>query len=150
MQSKDASAALSEAYRVLRPGGHLLTTAFLLPGESREPRRGATSRFHRTSPSIWQFDRPLDQGMASPSWAEPPERAIGISLEYLAAEASHSGFDIFRIEKGTWRERRGLYFRPGRSATISLPAEMGLLFADHPHSIEAADRLTDCVLIGAA
>lgn len=107
----DAEASMTELGRVLRPGAAALISVFLVdPGRGTRP-TGSASRFHRTDPSTWQFDRDLGHGWFCPSWADPPEQAIGLTEPALGRMAAANSLDVERIVPGTWPERPGLYFQ---------------------------------------
>lgn len=111
LQESDAVESLAEAGRVLRPGGHLLLSAFVIDPDSKDQTSPDRSRYHRTAPKTWRFDRPLGNGWFSPSWADPPERAVAITRQALTDAAVTSGLDMIKIIPGTWPERPGLYFQ---------------------------------------
>ena len=120
LRREEAGALLDETARVLRPGASALVSVFLVDPEvddlpvagspPSDPRPGS-SRFHRTDPRHWRFDRTIDEGWFSPSWADPPERAIGLTRAALDDLATGAGLTVERVRPGTWRERRGLYFQ---------------------------------------
>ena len=119
LRASEAAAILTEIGRALRPGAPALVSAFLIdptaatdrtaprgPGDGRP-----VSRFHRTDPRRWVFEVPVDDGWWSPRWADPPERAIGLTEAALSAIAEPAGLTVGRILPGTWRERPGWYFQ---------------------------------------
>ncbi len=122
LDGAEAAATLSEMARILRPGRTALVSAFLVDLEVSGDRAGTagsppppsapdTSRFHHTPPTRWRFERSLGDGFFAPAWADPPERAIGLTQARFSELAAEVGLEIRRIRPGTWRERRGLYFQ---------------------------------------
>lgn len=108
----DARASMGEIGRVLAPGGRVLLSVFLVDPANPGPAVGLErSRFHRSAPTHWRFDRALGDGWYGPRWAVPPERAIGLTVEALDRLAAEAGLVVERVSGGTWREQPGLYFQ---------------------------------------
>lgn len=104
-----AAASLSEAARVLRPQGSLIASFFLTSDE--QPNRATRSRYHRTSPTEWNFDQEVEPGFLTPSWTTVPEQAIAVSRDQLDAMSERAGLQIKKVHSGYWRENAGLYFQ---------------------------------------
>ncbi len=119
LRAAEARALVGRIGRVLRPGAAALVTVFLVdhhPDPATPVERGSTtpattSRFHRTDPERWRFEVAVDEGWWSPRWAQPPERAIGLTSDALAGLAAEAGLAVERVWPGTWRERPGRYFQ---------------------------------------
>lgn len=84
---------LTDARSVLRPGGHLLLTAFLT-GEGTPP-PGTACCF---PPAAWRLDRPLT-GLRG----EPTTAAVGISWQWLTEAMGKAGLRPERVSFGHWR-----------------------------------------------
>jgi SAM-dependent methyltransferase len=106
---EEARASFSEAFRLLRPGGHAVVSVFVRD-EGHAPDT-AVSRYHQAGPRRWQFDEPLGNGWFTTTWAAPPELAIGIDGEALCGAVEGAGFELSRTIPGNWTERPGLFFQ---------------------------------------
>jgi SAM-dependent methyltransferase len=96
LQAPEAEHYLAESLRVLKPGGRLLATFFLLDDGSR-----AALRAGRTT-----IPFPIDTEEAEMAVADPdlPEEAVAFDERWVRER-----LDVRRIEPGTWRGT------PGRS-----------------------------------
>jgi SAM-dependent methyltransferase len=92
LQAAEAEHYLAEALRVLRPGGRLLATFFLLDDDSR-----AALRAGRTT-----IPFPIDTEEADMAVADPdlPEEAVAFDERWVRAR-----LDVRSIDPGTWRGR---------------------------------------------
>jgi SAM-dependent methyltransferase len=99
LQAPEAEHYLAEALRVLRPGGRLLATFFLLDDDSR-----AALRAGRTT-----IPFPIDTEEADMAVADPdlPEEAVAFDERWVRAR-----LDVRSIDPGTWR---GISSPPARS-----------------------------------
>ncbi|MCW3008097.1 MAG: class SAM-dependent methyltransferase [Solirubrobacterales bacterium] len=88
LQAPEAGHYLAEAIRVLRPGGRLLATFFLLDDESR-----AAMRAQRTSLTFQHPDEEV--AVADPAL---PEEAVAYDERWVRER-----LDVHSIEPGTWR-----------------------------------------------
>jgi SAM-dependent methyltransferase len=93
LRPDDASAYIAEAARVLRPGGTLFATFFLLDGETR-PRidRGA---------SYFSF-RAATDGPAAAEDATAFEAAVAYDLDWVRARLDAAGLDVAELRHGYW------------------------------------------------
>jgi SAM-dependent methyltransferase len=96
LQAPEAEHYLAESLRVLRPGGRLLATFFLLDADSR-----AALRAGRTT-----IPFPIDNEEAKMAVADPdlPEEAVAFDERWVRER-----LDVRSIDPGTWRGT------PGRS-----------------------------------
>jgi SAM-dependent methyltransferase len=97
LQEAEAAHYLAEAMRVLRPGGRLLATFFLLDDDSR-----AALRAGRTSVSFQHPDEEV--AVADPTL---PEEAVAYDVAWVRER-----LDVRSTDPGTWR---GIASPPGRS-----------------------------------
>lgn len=96
MRPADVSAYLRECLRVLKPGGQLFTTAFLLNEHAREAiERGSTRRrFEHRREGFWADD------------PDSPESAVAYEEEDLLAMVADSGLELQHLLHGQWANRR--------------------------------------------
>lgn len=99
LQAPEAEHYLAEAQRVLRPGGRLLATFFLLDDDSRAALRAGRARL-----SFPPDDEESEMAVADP---DLPEEAVAFDERWVRAR-----LDVRRIEPGTWR---GIPSPPARS-----------------------------------
>ena len=96
MQPADVSAYLAECLRVLKPGGQLFTTAFLLNDHAREAiERGATRRrFEHARDGFWADD------------ADSPESAVAYEESAMLDMVRRGGLELQHVLHGQWANRR--------------------------------------------
>jgi SAM-dependent methyltransferase len=88
----EAERYLAESARVLRPGGRLFATFFLLDDASRE----VVARGQATLP----FRAPV--GSTAIVDADEPEAAIAFDADWVTDRLAEHGLDLRTIEPGTW------------------------------------------------
>jgi SAM-dependent methyltransferase len=84
---------VQEAARVLRPGGRLLATYFLLNDES--------SRLQEDEGSRWRFVHPVAEGCSS-HFPDSPERAIAYDEDRVRRLYGECGLDLVGVRYGGW------------------------------------------------
>jgi SAM-dependent methyltransferase len=116
LDESDARYYAREIQRVLQPTGIALITLFLLDSDYEQSviqRTDRPGRFHGVPQSLWNFDRSLHgaEHWRTPSWAEPPETAVGITAEGLEQVLQESGLTLIAQHPGNWKEVPGLFFQ---------------------------------------
>jgi hypothetical protein len=99
LQAPEAEHYLAEAVRVLRPGGRLLATFFLLDDASR-----AALRAGRTTIPFPIANEEAEMAIADP---DLPEEAVAFDVAWVRER-----LDVRSIDPGTWR---GMPSPPARS-----------------------------------
>jgi len=93
----DAANYLAEAARVLRPGGRLLSTWFLLDGESRAQVAAKAAAFDLR-------ERDTETAVASEG---TPEQAIAFDQGWVRQRLGEHGLAVSGVWPGTWSGRPG-------------------------------------------
>jgi len=94
LQAPEAEHYLAEAMRVLKPGGRLLATFFLLDDDSR-----AALRAGRTTIPFPPDTEEADMAVADP---DLPEEAVAFDIRWVRER-----LDVRSIDPGTWRGASG-------------------------------------------
>jgi SAM-dependent methyltransferase len=93
----DCDHYLAEIARVLRPGGRLFATFFLLNPESLRLVEGGHGSFaFRRQPEGWWTTNP-----------EVPEEAVGVDEDWLKGRYAAHGLTPFAVDYGSWSGRPG-------------------------------------------
>jgi SAM-dependent methyltransferase len=116
LNEEDAIFYSGEVGRVLKPGGKVIITLFVLDELYRQSlgmRTGEAGRYHMTSRDRWIFDTPAYDSDAwfSPKWAQVPETAIGITGYGLDRLVAASGLELVEHYNGNWKEVPGVFFQ---------------------------------------
>jgi SAM-dependent methyltransferase len=116
LNESDAAFYLNEVVRVLKPGGKVMLTCFLLDKLYKETvglRSSAAGRFHMLPQDRWVFDQSAygSNAWLHPAWAPSPEAAIGIEEEGLQRLTSGAGLGLVASYPGNWKEIPGVFFQ---------------------------------------
>ena len=96
MQPPDVSAYLRECLRVLKPGGMLFTTAFLLNDHARAAIEGGKTRR--------RFEHQRDGFFADDP--QSPESAVAYEEAEMLERVASSGLELLHTLSGQWANRR--------------------------------------------
>ena len=96
MQPPDVSAYLRECLRVLKPGGMLFTTAFLLNDHARAAIEGGKTRR--------RFEHQRDGFFADDP--QSPESAVAYEEAEMLERVASSGLELLHTLRGQWANRR--------------------------------------------
>jgi SAM-dependent methyltransferase len=123
LQPFEGQRYIEEAYRVLRPGGRLFSTWFLLNDNAKEMLR--TSRSHASRDAV-KLDHEYtdEQGNRFRSaFAEAPEHMIAIDEQLVRDQHERAGLEVTEVRYGSWPAGPGGKW-PGQDMIISRrPAE---------------------------
>jgi len=116
LNEQDALFYMAEVARVLKPGGKVLVTFFVLDATylaGIESRTDEPGRYHMTSQSRWIFDRPAYDSDAwyHPAWTPIPETAIGVTQTGIDRLMERSGLRLIEYYHGNWKEVSGVFFQ---------------------------------------
>lgn len=116
LDERDAKFYFQEVNRVLKPYGKAIITFFLLDAfyETRLRNRSVDeARYNMTKTSEWIFDQPAyeSENWFCPTWAQPPERAIGVSETGLAQLMAPTSLQLYVKYPGNWKEMPGMFFQ---------------------------------------
>jgi len=109
---------LREACRVLRPGGRLLSTWFLINDKAEELLRARRSA---RSGSAVKLDRELTDERGNPfrsQFPEAPEHMIAIDEQAVRDQHDRAGLEIVEVLYGSWPGGPGLGW-PGQDMIVS-------------------------------
>lgn len=112
----DARFYLAEVDRVLKPGSKAIITTFLIDDlyeQSLARRDASDGRYHGTSQEQWIFDSVVSASgnWRSPAWADPPEKAIGITPAGIQEMLSNTSLRWSATNIGNWKEVPGIFFQ---------------------------------------
>jgi SAM-dependent methyltransferase len=109
---------LEEACRVLRPGGRLLSTWFLINDRAEELLRSARSA---PAGNALKLDRELTDERGNPfrsQFPEAPEHMIAIDEQAVRDQHDRAGLEIVEVLYGSWPEGPGRRW-PGQDMVVS-------------------------------
>lgn len=111
MKPADVTAYLAESLRVLKPGGMLFTTAFLLNVHARAAIESGRTRRHfaHQREGFWADD------------ADNPESAVAYDEEAMTAMIDSSGLNRLHTLHGQWANRR--WALTGQDALVCMKPE---------------------------
>jgi hypothetical protein len=107
---------MSEVSRVLKKDGKAFITFFSLDKEYtnfQNENLDEKPKFHLQTKKQYIFDKKAydSNDWFYPSWAEIPERAIGITNLGLSRLFEKNNLKIVKHLKGTWKETPGIFFQ---------------------------------------
>ena len=116
LSEKDALFYIKEVNRVLKPGGKVIITFFILDElyqKSLSIRSEEAGKYHMSPSKQWIFNQPAynSKDWFYPKWTTVPERAIGITRAGLNRLISEAELKIVQHYQGNWKEVPGVFFQ---------------------------------------